>query len=159
MLRGLAASVVASDEGGMRSWRKAVAVHRWGWFVGCSLLLVACSSTGTGASSSSPRTSVIAPTKSVPFNPAHNVRSDVEVGSCVLKSGQWVLSGTVKSSEPGTKTFQLVIDFVTVPGSTVLSSTVVTLPMVEKGATVHWSATGARGKTHVACLLRQAQAS
>jgi len=65
----------------------------------------------------------------------------------------------VENSATKAKTFQIVVDFVTEPGSTVLSSTVVNLPGVGPKATTPWSATGARGQSHVACVVRQAQAS
>src|ERR1700677_186834 len=101
--------------------------HRWvatvlaaTALVGCPTLLASCSSSGpsthttTGPpSASSPRTSVIAPGGTVPFNPADNARSEVEVGTCTEVSGAWKLSGSVHNAAKHAKNFQLVVDFVT----------------------------------------------
>jgi hypothetical protein len=144
----------------MRAWRAS-------WLLGSLALvafstgLAACASSGSSTStmSPSPHTSVIAPSVSVPFDPAENARAEVAFTACAPTAGAWVVSGTVTNKGSATKTFQLVVDFASVPGSTVLSSAVVTVPDVEEHATVRWSARGARGAAHVACLLRQAQAS
>ena len=126
----------------------------------CAVACAACASSGNtdpGTTPAAPQTSAIAPNKVVPFDPADNVRSDVAVTACAPAAGSWVASGTV--TNPGaTRSFRLVVDFTSVPGSTVLSSTVVTIPDVKAHSTVPWSASGARGHSDVACLLRQAQA-
>jgi hypothetical protein len=129
--------------------------------VECSTCLAACSSTGSSATttSPSPRTSVIAPSVSVPFDPAENARAEVKFTACAPTAGAWAVTGTVTNKGTGAKTFELVVDFASVPGYTILSSAVVTVPDVAEHATVHWSARGARGAPHVACLLRQAQAA
>ena len=88
---------------------------------------------------------------------AHNARADLVVAPCTQSGGQWVLRGTVSNRASTAKSFQIVVDFVTNPGSTVLSSTVVNVSSVPPGSASHWSATGARGKTAVACIIRQAQ--
>ncbi len=127
----------------------------------CAVAVAACSSSGSTAvnTTAAPSTSVVAPSKPITFDPAENARSEVAFTACAPKAGAWVVTGTVTNSGSATKTFQLVVDFASVPGSTVVSSTLVTVPDVEKHATVHWSARGARGASHVTCLLRQAQAS
>jgi hypothetical protein len=102
---------------------------------------------------------VIAPGGLIPFDQAHNARSDVKARACAQISGEWVLKGTVVNVDAKARSFQIVVDFVTQPGSTVLSSTVVNVPSVGPGATAQWSAAGARGKANVACIVRQAQAS
>lgn len=117
-----------------------------------ALLGAGCSATSTASSSQ------IAPSQTVPFNPADNARSDVRVDTCAKSGSAWTATGIVRNIEPSPVRFQLVIDFVTVPGSTVVSTTVVTVPAVKVGQVAPWSARGARGaKTRIACLLRQAQ--
>jgi hypothetical protein len=127
-----------------------------GVIAGCSMLLVGCSSPNPSASSVAGTS--IAPGQAVPFNAADNARSEITNGRCTPSSGAWVLKGKARNSATKAKTFQIVVDFVTEPGSTVLGSVVVNLPGVGAKATVPWSATGARGKSHVACVVRQAQA-
>ena len=135
--------------------------------LGVAALVVVCADWCTVRSSpgssdpgaaGTPRTSAIAPNKVVAFDPADNVRSEVAITGCTPASGAWTATGTV-TNRAATRTFQLVVDFTSVPGSTVISSTVVTIADVKPQETVHWSASGARGRSHVACLLRQAQAS
>jgi hypothetical protein len=46
---------------------------------------------------------------------------------------------------------------VTQKGNTVLSTTVVDLSAIPPGNKENWTASGARGGSKVACLLRQAQ--
>jgi len=102
---------------------------------------------------------VIAPGGTVPFKQADNARSEVEVGSCTEVSGAWRLSGSVHNAAKHARSFQLVVDFVTKPGSTVLATSVVSISGVGAGATAPWSVSGATGASNVGCLLRQAQAS
>jgi hypothetical protein len=129
-----------------------------GLLVGSSVVLAACSSSGSSATQeTSTRTSVAAPGASIPFNEADNARADVKVGTCTQVSGAWVFTGSVVNTATKARTFQIVVDFVSKPGSTVLGTTVVTVPDVGAGATGHWSTTGAQGKPNVACVVRLAQ--
>lgn len=131
--------------------------------VACSILLVACSSPSSSTSSTTTAppqrtaSSVIAPGGTVPFDLSHNARADLVLTPCIQSGGQWVLRGTVANRASTVKSFQIVVDFVTSPGSTVLSTTVVNVSSVAPRSTAHWSAAGARGKTGVACIIRQAQ--
>jgi hypothetical protein len=128
---------------------------------GCTAVLAGCSSGsgGSGQGGVETRTSVVAPAASIPFDPADNARSEVKIDSCARESGRWMARGTVKNGATSPKTFQLLVDFVSVPGSTILNSTAVTIQHVAARTTVPWSAGGGRGAQHTACLLRQAQAT
>ncbi len=53
--------------------------------------------------------------------------------------------------------FQIVVDFVTKPGSTVLGTSEVNVANVAPGATASWTATGAQGKSDIGCIVRLAQ--
>jgi hypothetical protein len=64
----------------------------------------------------------------------------------------------VKNSATTARTYQIVVDFVTQPGDTVLGTKIVTTASVNPGATQAWSATSTPGLTHVACVVRQVQA-
>jgi len=130
-------------------------------------LLAACSSNGSATSVS---TSTTAPTPTtvvpqstvattIPFDMAKNARQDVTTTrSCTEVKGLWVLSGVVKNSATSARTYQIVVDFVTQPGDTVLGTKIVTTASVNPGATQAWSATSTPGLTHVACVIRQVQA-
>ncbi len=133
--------------------------------------LAACSSNGSvSPTSTSPSSSVAAPTSSrvavsstvattIPFVMARNARGDVTTtGSCHQVKGEWVLGGVVKNSATTARTYQIVVDFVTQPGDTVLDTKIVTTPSVNPGAIRVWSATSTPGLTHVACVIRQVQA-
>lgn len=128
--------------------------------VGASALVLTCCSSSPAASSAStqpPPTSVVKPGASVPFDPTDNARADVSVGTCTDTADGWVLHGTVKNPGPAPKRFQIVVDFVSVPGSTVLATTVLNVPSVDPQRSAVWSAVGAKGKSGVNCLVRQAQ--
>ncbi|MGD0394871.1 MAG: hypothetical protein ABSC41_19780 [Acidimicrobiales bacterium] len=137
---------------------------------GVALFLAACSSNGsvsptpTSTSSSVVTTSTTVAASStvattIPFVMARNARRDVTTtGSCHEVKGEWVLSGVVRNSATTARTYQIVVDFVTQPGDTVLDTKIVTTPSVSPGAIRVWSATSTPGLTHVACVIRQVQA-
>jgi hypothetical protein len=122
-----------------------------GAIVGCGLLLVSCSSAPVAS------TKTITPGSVVPFRKAQDARSDVKTAGCVEASGAWTMSGSVKNPATTTTGFEIVIDFVTKPGSTVIGTSEVNVANVAPGATASWSATGARGKSEIACIVRLAQ--
>ncbi len=131
-------------------WSVSVATAAGG-IVGCGLLLVSCSS-GPVAS-----TKTVTPGSVVPYHQGRSVRGDVKTGACVQASGAWTLSGSVKNPTTTATGIQIVVDFVTKPGSTVLGTSEVNVANVAPGATATWSATGARGKSDIACIVRLAQ--
>jgi hypothetical protein len=111
------------------------------------------------SSTAPPPTSVVSPGASVPFDLADNARADVSPGPCTATSGGWVFHGTVKNPAPRPKRFQIVVDFVSHPGSTVLATTVLNFPSVAPHSTEAWSAVGAKGESGVSCVVRLAQSS
>jgi hypothetical protein len=116
-----------------------------------SVVLFGCSS-GPSPNAHALKTGV-----TVPLDANKNARADVKTGTCAPESGTWVLNGTVKNPTSKPATFQIVVDFVTQKGFTVLSSSVVNVPNVAPGDTTSWSAKGAAGQSGVECLIRQAQ--
>ena len=70
----------------------------------------------------------------------------------------WVLSGLVKNSASTARDYQIVVDFVTQPGDTVLDTKIINTTSVNPGATLAWSTRSAPGLAHVACVIRQVQA-
>ena len=139
----------------MSSYGRRVAARVCVLLVGCTFGLTACSSSGATPKSTKP----LSPGATVPFNLAHNVRSAVTTTGCTQNAGTWVLTGTVKNTTHRSTAYQIVVDFVTQPGGTVISTSLVNVPTVGASKSATWSATGARGHKHVACIVRQAQTS
>jgi hypothetical protein len=128
------------------------------------VIMAGCSSSPSAAPGSSstnpgPPTSVAAPGASIPFTLANDARADVSTHPCTQTSGGWVLDGAVKNPANVAKRFQIVVDFVSRAGSTVLATTILNVPPVAPGATATWAATGAKGKSDVNCVVRLAQSS
>jgi hypothetical protein len=98
--------------------------------------------------------------KSVPYNKYKNARLDVSLDApCTHEAdGSWVLKGTVINPDPVNPTgFSIVVDFVHVPGDTVLDTQIVTVPPVRPRHTVAWQASWHFAGTGVSCVVRQAQ--
>lgn len=114
--------------------------------------------TTTSLTPSSTPVTTTPPATTIPYNPALNARPDVELTSCQAALGSWVAQGVVKNSAKAARTYQIVIDFVTKAGDTVLDTQIVTTPSVQPGASTTWKATGAAGQTNVNCVIRQVQA-
>lgn len=114
----------------------------------------------TGAASIAPTTtstSVVVPE----YDAAKNARRDVNPGACVDGGDKgWSLDGTVTNSAAKSRGYSIVVDFVTVPGNTVMATRVVTVPTVEPQVTQNWTASGAvPGQKGLTCVIRQALAT
>ena len=92
-----------------------------------------------------------------PVQHGQNARQDVTTGSCAEKDGAWVRPGVVKNSAKAARTDQIVVDFVSQPGHTVLDTTIVDTVSVKPGKSLAWSAKSTPGLTRVACVIRQVQ--
>lgn len=111
------------------------------------LTLVATSGSSAPTSTTTPK-----------FVFAHNARSDVAPGTCVAENGGWTYSGTVHNSKSVSRDYQIVIDYITVPGDTVMSTETLELNGVGAGQTVDWTSHGANGLSNINCVVRFAQA-
>jgi hypothetical protein len=124
----------------------------------CGVALAAC---GGGKSQSSPTTRSVpipATTISVPaYDPAKNARQDVVPGACVNGGSRgWSLVGTVTNSSTAKHGYSIVVDFITVPGDTVVATKLVTVPPLPPKASAKWSAPGAApGVKNLTCVIRQ----
>ena len=129
--------------------------------VGGALIMTGCSSSPSaapGASTSLAQpTSVAAPGASIPFNLADNALAHVSTRPCRRTPTGWVLDGVVRNPAKVEKKFQIVVDFVSQIGSTVLATTVLNVPLLAPGGTATWAAIGAKGKSGVNCVVRLAQ--
>jgi hypothetical protein len=92
-----------------------------------------------------------------PYNPALNAHHDVVAGTCVNGGSKgWSLSGTVTNSSSKPHGYSIVVDFVTLPGDTVVDTKVVDVATVSPASTARWQATGAApGKNNLTCVIRQ----
>jgi len=128
------------------------------------LLLGGCSSGGSpsdlaggGATTTAMAPSTVPTT--IPFSMAKNARQDVTTtGPCSLKDGEWDLQGTVTNSAKTARRYQIVVDFVTQPGNTVLYTKILNTALVRPKASLAWSARSIPGLAQVACVIRQVQA-
>ena len=133
--------------------------------VALPLLLGACSSggaassrLGAGSASTTVAGGSTVPT-SIPFSTAKNARQDVTTtGACTQVKGVWVLEGTVTNSAKKARRYQIVVDFVSQPGDTVLYTKVINTDLVRPKASLVWSARSIPGLAQVACVIRQVQA-
>jgi hypothetical protein len=92
-----------------------------------------------------------------PYNPAQNARKDVVAGACVDGGSKgWSLSGTVTNSGSKAEGYSIAVDFITVPGDTVVATKLVTVPTLQPHQSMKWS-TGdaAPGAKNLTCVIRQ----
>ena len=109
----------------------------------------------SGATTTS--TSVVVPD----YDPAKNARGDVIPGACVDGGANgWSFAGTVTNSTADARGYSIVVDFITMPGDTVMATRVVTVPPVAPQATANWSVDGAvPGQKDLTCVIRQSLAT
>jgi hypothetical protein len=139
-----------------------------------SVVVVGCSSGGSHSASSGTTTTTrhvsapsIAPTTTstsvvVPaYDPARNTRRDVVPGACTDGGVKgWSYQGTVTNSAATSRGYSITVDFITVPGDTVMATRVITVPRVAPHATANWSVSGAvPGQQHLTCVVRQSLAT
>ena len=92
------------------------------------------------------------------FHADRNARTAVTVHACrVASSGSWRMEGSIVNRRAVPASYTLVIDFVTIPGSTVVDTSVIRLRDVQPGRIATWSTSGGSGNRRLACVLRYAQ--
>jgi len=138
-----------------------------GSLASAAVALAACGSSPTKAATKATTTTTTgATTTTVPganltptFNPLRNAHQDVTpLGACTQnQAGTWVQKGTVVNPQSAKTGFEIVVDFVTQPGSTVLDTQIVQVPPVAPKKTVTWQASWTYSGEHVACVIRQSQ--
>jgi hypothetical protein len=111
----------------------------------------------TSIASTTTSTSVIVPA----YDPAKNTRKDVAPGACTDGGSKgWSFQGTVTNSSASRRGYSITVDFITVPGDTVMATRVITVPRVAPHATANWSVGGAvPGQQHLTCVVRQSLAT
>ena len=93
-----------------------------------------------------------------PLRPGQERRKDVTTTVRVEFGGLWVLNGEIKNSASVARTYQIVVDYVTDPGDTVLDTQILNTKSVKPGASLAWVTKSEPGLTHVSCVIRQVQA-
>jgi hypothetical protein len=96
-----------------------------------------------------------------PYDPAKNARGDVTPVACTDEGAKgWSFTGTVTNSAPTTRGYSIAVDFIVVPGDTVVATQVIDVPPVAPHHTADWRATGAApGHKNLNCVIRQALAT
>jgi uncharacterized protein with FMN-binding domain len=112
---------------------------------------------GNSSTKSTPSTTSSTPPTTIVFNPAHNARFDVTTGACTATNGGWTYSGTVTNHRDNARRYQIVVDFISVPGDTVLDTQIANLT-VNGHSTASWTVHGATGTSNTNCVIRYAQA-
>jgi hypothetical protein len=125
-----------------------------------SVVLVGCGGSKPTSSPSTTRPTTNGATTTVnvpPYNPTKNARQDVVAGACVNGGSRgWSLSGTVTNSGSSARGYSIVVDFITVPGDTVVATKLVTVTPLQPHASTKWSTTGAApGVNNLTCVIRQ----
>jgi hypothetical protein len=93
------------------------------------------------------------------YDAAKNARQDVTAGACTDGGAKGSLEGKVTNSASTARGYSIAVDFITVPGDTVMATRVVTVRPVRPHATASWSATGAApGVANLTCVIRQSLA-
>jgi hypothetical protein len=143
------------------------ALVRFVALLGCSGGAPDAASTGTTTTTSHAGSSSIAPTTTstsvvVPaFDPAKNTRKNVVPGACSDGgANRWSFQVTVTNSAATFRGVSITVDFMTVPGDTVMATRVITVPRVAPHATANWSVGGAvPEQQHLTCVVRQSPAT
>jgi hypothetical protein len=138
-----------------------------------AVALASCSSSGSHTASSgttttshagvpsiapaTTSTSVIVPA----YDPAKNTRRDVVPGACTDGGSKgWSFQGRVTNSSASPRGYSITVDFIAVPGDTVMATRVIAVPRVAPHATADWSVGGAvPGQQHLTCVVRQSLAT
>jgi len=104
-------------------------------------------------------TSTIPHGTTIPYSSKNNARRDVvAVQPCTNVNSTWQFHGTVQNSRTVALKYQLVLDFVTSSGGTVLDEKIVNLNRVAPAQKVAWKVAGAHGQSGVSCVLVSARA-
>ena len=130
-----------------------------------TLGLAACSngngpakSTATTAAPNSSSTTTVPGDTPAPFNKAKNAHDEVKTtGPCTQTGGAWVLKGTVTNTTSASTGYSIVVDYVQVPGNTVLDTEIVKVASVAPKQTVPWQSSWTYANNDVTCVVRQSQ--
>ena len=109
---------------------------------------------GSNGSSNGTATSVSVPT----YNASHNARADVTSGHCTgNKTAGYVLQGMVRNSATSSRTYSIVVDFITNPGDTVMATRIVKVGPLAPRKSANWSTRASgHGHANLNCVIRQA---
>ena len=130
-----------------------------------ALALGGCSSgsgsSGAGSASKEASGSSDGATTSVsvpPYNASRNARGDVSSGHCTgNRTAGYFLQGMVRNSATSSRTYSIVVDFITNPGDTVMATRIVNVGPLVPNKSANWSTPAAgEGRANLNCVIRQA---
>jgi hypothetical protein len=128
---------------------------------GTAVAAVLTIAAGCGGHSDSSATSSavrVNPSEVPAFHADRNARAAVTVHACRIEpSGSWSMSGSIVNRHAVPAGYTLVVDFVTIPGSTVVDTSVIRVRDIQPGRIARWSTSGGGGNRRLACVLRYAQ--
>jgi hypothetical protein len=109
---------------------------------------------GSNGSSNGTTTSVSVPT----YNASRNARGEVTSGHCTgSKTAGYVLQGTARNSATSSRTYSIVVDFITHPGDMVMATRIVKVGPLAPHRSAKWSTPAAgQGHANLNCVIRQA---
>ena len=109
---------------------------------------------GSNGSSNGTTTSVSVP----PYNASRNARGDVTSGHCTgNKTAGYVFQGMVRNSATSSRTYSIVVDFITRPGDMVMATRIVKVGPLAPHRSANWSTPAAgQGHANLNCVIRQA---
>ena len=108
---------------------------------------------GSNGSSNGTTTSVSVP----PYNASRNARGEVTSGHCTgNKTAGWVLRGVVLNSATSSRTYSIVVDFITRPGDMVMATRIVKVGPLAPHKSANWSTPAAGQGQNLNCVIRQA---
>jgi hypothetical protein len=112
------------------------------------------SATGSNGSPNGTTTSVSVP----PYTASRNARAEVTSGRCTgNKTAGWVLRGIVLNSAKSSRTYAIVVDFITQPGDRVMATRIVKVGPLAPHKSANWSTPAAgQGDANLNCVIRQA---
>jgi len=104
-------------------------------------------------------TSTLPQGTTIPYSVTNNARRDVSaVQPCTKSADLWYFHGTVRNSRKTALKYQLIVDFVTLSGGTVLDEKIINISHVAPAATKSWATSGAPHQVNVGCVLVSARA-
>ena len=118
-----------------------------------------CGGGSARTATASTESRAVQPSNVPAFHAERNARQAVTVRSCLAHpSGAWSMAGSIANHSSESASYTMVVDFVTVPGSTVVHTSVVRVHRLEPGKTAQWVASGGHASQRLTCVLRYAQA-
>lgn len=131
-----------------------------GLAVAALLLAGGCSSSPSPKASSSTTRPTTAGTGTTTGGGSSSAGSkDVKMTRCETQGTTWIMDGTVTNSSSASRSYAITVDFDQKPSGTVITSRVVSTGPIKPGDEIVFGASGAKGKTDIACVIAKVTTS